>query len=166
MALTDEQKTAIAQWIDEGAKPADVQSRIAQEFDVHLTYMEVRFLFDDLKVMPKDPTPPEPVKPAEPPAPVAASEDLPEFEGDAPLAEEMPAPTEGGKVSVTVDTLTKPGTMVSGKATMSDGKNVEWYLDQYGRLGMVGPEAGYRPPQADIVDFQAALERELQKLGM
>lgn len=153
MALTDEQKLAAAKWIDEGAKPADVQSRLAREFDIHMTYMEVRFLIDDLKVMPKDPEPPETEKPAEPEAPA-----------ESPLAEEVPAACGG--VSVSVDTLTKPGTMVSGRATMSDGQQVEWYLDQYGRLGMVGPEAGYRPPQQDIPVFQAALERELQKMGM
>lgn len=155
MALTDEQKSAVAQWLDEGAKPADIQSRIAKDFDVHMTYMEVRFLIDDLKVMPKDPAPAEPVKPAEP---EQAQID------EAPLEEAPPA--GGGSVSVMVDTLTKPGTMVSGRATMSDGKTVEWYLDQYGRLGMVGPEPGYRPPQQDIAEFQAALERELQKMGI
>lgn len=159
MALTDEQKSAVAQWIDEGAKPADVQSRIAKEFDVHLTYMEVRFLIDDLKVMPKDPAPAEAPKPAEP-----AVEDAPPAAPPEPPTEAMPEPSGG--VSVQVDTLTRPGAMVSGRATMSDGKQVEWYLDQFGRLGMVGPEPGYRPPQQDIPTFQAALERELQKMGI
>lgn len=157
MALTDEQKTAVARWLEEGAKPADVQSRLAQEFDTHLTYMEVRFLLDDLKVMPKDPTPPEPVKPAEPEAAAAPA--------DAPADEVLP-PEGAGGVTLVVDTLTRPGAMVSGRATMSDGKKVEWYIDQTGRLGMVGPEPGYRPPQQDIPEFQAALENELQKLGM
>lgn len=159
MALTDEQKTTVARWIDEGAKPADVQTRLASEFDTHMTYMEVRFLIDDLKVMPKDPTPPEPEKPVEP---AVEAEAIPV--DPVPLEDAIPA--AGGGVSVTVDTLTRPGAMVSGRATMSDGKQVEWYLDQYGRLGMVGPEPGYRPPQQDIPEFQAALERELQKMGM
>lgn len=159
MALTDEQKQSVAAWIDEGAKPADVQSRIAKEFDVHMTYMEVRFLIDDLKVMPKDAAPPEPPKPAEPEPALAPAASEP-----APLDEAPPA--SPGKVSVTVDTLTRPGAMVSGRATMSDGQSVEWYLDQFGRLGMVGPQPGYRPPQEDITDFQAALDRELQKMGM
>src|SRR4030095_5386456 len=66
MVLTDEQKQAVAAWIEEGAKPADVQGRLEKEFDIRITYMEVRFLIDDLKVMPKDPAPPpEPPKPAE-----------------------------------------------------------------------------------------------------
>jgi transposase len=66
MVLTDEQKQSVAAWIEEGAKPADVQARLEKEFDIRMTYMEVRFLIDDLKVMPKDPVPPpEPPKPAE-----------------------------------------------------------------------------------------------------
>ena len=70
-----------------------------------------------------------------------------------------------GKVAVKVDSITRPGAMVSGSATMSDGKKVDWYLDQYGRLGMVPPEPGYRPQQSDLVEFQAALEKELMKQG-
>ncbi len=165
MALTEEQKKAVAVWIEEGAKPADVQGRLEKEFDVRMTYMEVRFLIDDLKVMPKDPPPPEPAKPAEP-AESAVPEPEAALPGEASLDDDLPAFEGGSGVSVQVDTLTKPGTMVSGKATMSDGKTVEWYLDQYGRLGMVGPEAGYRPPQQDIPAFQSALERELQKMGI
>jgi hypothetical protein len=35
-----------------------------------------------------------------------------------------------------------------------------------GRLGMVPPEPGYRPPQSDLAEFQLALEKELAKLGL
>jgi transposase len=69
MHLTDEQKQKVAAWIADGAKLSDIQNRIAEEFDIRLTYMDVRFLADDLKVMPKDaPEPPKPA-PAEAPAP-------------------------------------------------------------------------------------------------
>ena len=51
MVLTDEQKQAVTAWIEEGAKPADVQGRLEKEFGLRMTYMEVRFLIDDLKVM-------------------------------------------------------------------------------------------------------------------
>jgi hypothetical protein len=56
--------------------------------------------------------------------------------------------------------------MVSGSATFSDGKKAGWYLDQMGRLGMVPEEQGYRPPSADVAEFQMALERELVRMGM
>src|SRR5436190_16248394 len=99
MQLTDEQKQKVAAWIADGMKLADIQNRIAEEFDVRLTYMDVRFLADDLKVMPKDP--PEPVKPpaVEPPADTAAP-------GASALAGPDDAlPAGSGKVSLTVDTL-------------------------------------------------------------
>ena len=158
MNLTDEQKQKIATWIADGAKLSDIQNRIAEEFDIRLTYMDVRFLADDLKVMPKDP--PEPPKPApEAAAPAPA-------EGTSSLAgPEDAAATGGGKVSLTVDTLARPGTIVSGKVTFSDGKRAAWYLDQMGRLGVSPEEQGYRPPAGDVEEFQAQLDRELQKLG-
>ncbi len=164
MSLTDEQKKLVAAWIDEGLKPSDIQSRLESEFGLRVTYMDVRFLIDDLKLMPKDPEPPP--APAEaPPAgstPAAAGAALVE---DSPIADSA-IPAGSGGVSVKVDSITRPGAMVSGRATFSDGKTAEWYLDQMGRLGMVPPEPGYRPAEKDVTDFQAALERELAKMGM
>jgi hypothetical protein len=122
--------------------------------------MEARFLVDDLKLVPKDPEPP---KTPEPPAekkletkPVPAEE---------ALDEQIPAPAGATKVSVTVDQITRPGSLISGKVTFSDGQLADWYLDQMGRLGVVPKVQGYKPTQADVQEFQLALQREVQKLG-
>jgi hypothetical protein len=155
MNLTEAQQKTVSEWIAAGAKLSEVQSRLATEFDVRLTYMEVRFLVDDLKLRLKDPEPP---KPATPP-PTATT--------PAPLAEAAspePAPA-GGQVSVTVDQIARPGTMVSGGVTFSDGMSADWYLDQTGRLGLVAKQQGYKPSPADIQQFQMALEREMAKMG-
>lgn len=163
MHLTDEQKQTVAAWIADGAKLSDIQNRIAEEFDIRLTYMDVRFLADDLKVMPKDA--PEPPKPAPTEAPAAAPAAA-EPDAVPPLAGPDDAvPAAGGKVSLTVDTLARPGTIVSGGVTFSDGKRAAWYLDQTGRLGVSPEEQGYRPPAGDVEEFQVQLDRELQKLG-
>ena len=161
MHLTDEQKQKVAAWIADGAKLSDIQNRIAEEFDIRLTYMDVRFLADDLKVMPKDPPePPKPV-PAEAPAPA-----VPEPDAASPLAGPDDAvPAAGGKISLTVDTIARPGTIVRGGVTFSDGKSAAWYLDHTGRLGVSPEEQGYRPPAGDVEEFQVQLDRELQKLG-
>jgi hypothetical protein len=163
MQLTDEQKQKVTEWIGDGMKLSDIQNRLAEEFDVRLTYMDVRLLVDDLKVMPKDP--PEPPKPAPAPEESVAPE-VPAATEASPLAgpDEAAAPA-GGKVSLTVDTLARPGTIVSGKVTFTDGKKAAWYLDQMGRLGVSPDEQGYRPPAGDVEDFQTQLDRELQKLG-
>jgi hypothetical protein len=169
MSLTDEQKKQVATWIEAGAKPADVQSRLEAEFGLRVTYMEVRFLIDDLKIMPKDPVPPPPAAEQKVEPAIADGAEMADLPADELTGGETPFPADAtdslSKVAVNVDSITRPGAMVSGSATMSDGKKVDWYLDQHGRLGMVPPEPGYRPPENDIVAFQAALEKELMKQG-
>ena len=50
MNLSDEQKSIIAERLNDGASIADIQSLITNEFDVAATYMETRFLIDDLNL--------------------------------------------------------------------------------------------------------------------
>jgi hypothetical protein len=162
MQLDEAKRQKVAGWIAEGAKLSDIQSRLASEFGIKMTYMEVRFLVDDLKLVPKDPEPPVVFNPptAAPPAPVDAK--------PVPLPTEPPlAPPAGGpsSVSVTVDQITRPGAIVSGKVTFSDGQLADWYLDQSGRLGVVPKVQGYKPAAADVQQFQLALEKEVTKLG-
>ena len=171
MNLNEEQKKQVIQWLDEGAKVADVQSRLEKTFQLRMTYMEVRFLVDDLKVLPKDPAPPKapeaPAKPATPPAAPAPSVPAggPAAAIPLELQPEPPLPGGGGGVNVTVDAVVRPGAMISGNVTFSDGKTAAWYLDQAGRLGMVASEQGYRPSAADVEDFQMALQDELARKG-
>ncbi len=155
MQLTDDQKREVASWIEAGAKLSEVQQRLGETFGVRLTYMEARFLVDDLKLVPQDKE--EPVKPEETASPEAA----------ALLPEEQPAPAAGGgKVSVSLDQIMRPGALVSGKVTFSDGVVAEWYLDQMGRMGFVPPKPDYRPSAEDLTEFKVALERELARQGM
>ncbi|HEY1663439.1 MAG TPA: hypothetical protein VGI03_13555 [Verrucomicrobiae bacterium] len=149
MNLTEEQRQRVTAWILQGAKLSEIQNRLLSEFSVKLTYMEVRFLVDDLKLTPKDPEPPKTPEPAAPIKPV----------------EEKPTPAPG-KVSVGVDQIARPGAVVSGKVTFSDGKTADWYLDQTGRLGVVPAQQGYKPSPADVQQFQTALQEELQRMGM
>ncbi len=148
MNLDETQRQAVTTWINDGLKLAEIQKRLESDFGLRVTYLEVRLLVDDLKLKPKDPPPP----PAKPVAPEPAA-DLP------------PGLPASGGVSVTVDQLTRPGALVSGKAKFSDGKTAEWFLDQAGRLGLAAGEKGYKPPAADLQEFQIALQSELQKLG-
>jgi hypothetical protein len=54
MNLDESQTARVREWIGQGLKVADVQTRLADEFGVRLTYMEARLLLDDLKLRPKD----------------------------------------------------------------------------------------------------------------
>ncbi len=163
MKLDESQKRTVAQWIQDGLKLAEIQKRLGTEFHIQLTYMEVRFLVDDLKLTPLDPVKVEPLvsPPSAPPQP-------PKSETAAPLpGTTTPAanPAATSNVSVSVDSVTRPGAMVSGSVTFSDGESAAWYLDQMGRLGVVAKTQGYKPSQADVQAFQQALEAEFSKLG-
>lgn len=166
MNLEQGTRDKVVEWISQGAKLSEIQGRLASEYGLRLTYMEVRFLVDDLKLTPKDA---EPAKPT----PTLAGKDQkasPEqTQADrftpAPGGEPEEAPG-GGQVRVSVDQLARPGAMVSGKVTFSDGKSGQWYLDHTGRLGLVPPEPGYRPSPMDVQAFQSALETELSRMGM
>jgi len=163
--LSTEQQSIARQWIADGMKLSDFQRRLETDFDLKLTYMEVRFLIDDLKVLPKDPEPP-----AAPPAPAAApASSAAGHPAGAPVEPDEVVTPEGGlgggDVQVTVDAVTRPNAMVSGRVRFSDGKGAAWLIDNYGRPGLVADEKGYRPSQPDLMAFQAALERELSKLG-
>ena len=60
----------------------------------------------------------------------------------------------------------RPGAIVSGKVTFSDGQTADWYLDQTGRLGVVPKQQGYKPSAADVQQFQVALQNELARMGL
>jgi hypothetical protein len=156
MQLTDEQKQIVAMWIEEGFKLSEIQSKLATDLKINLTYIETRLLVDDLKLTPKDA--PEPVA-----SPAANQEALPEVPS---LLDPEKSAAPGGGLSLTVDTLARPGTIVSGSVVFSDGKKAGWYLDQAGRLGVVAEEQGYRPSPEDVQAFQAALDQELAQRGI
>lgn len=160
MNLDEGQRRKVAEWIEQGAKLSEIQTRIGKEFGISMTYMDVRFLIDDLKLKPKDVQPAAPVAiaPAKQPAGAAPAK--------API---MGAPTPGqehaGGVSVSVDQIARPGAVVSGKVKFSDGKGAAWLIDQMGRPGLIPDEQGYRPSQADIAEFQVQLQDELARMG-
>ena len=155
--LTEEQKQQVTHWVQEGASLAEVQKRLGAEFALSLTYMEARFLLDDLNLTVKD----------APKAP-AASADLSKPAGAAPVAPDplggAAKPAAGG-VRVVVDKVVRPGSVVSGTVAFSDGQSADWYLDQAGRLGLVPKVKGYQPKPADVQEFQYALQDELARLG-
>jgi hypothetical protein len=76
---------------------------------------------------------------------------------DAPASATQPV---AGKVTVALDRITRPGAVISGSVTFSDGVTAHWFIDQLGRLGMNRTPAGYQPTREDVVAFQ----QELRKL--
>ncbi|RME70058.1 MAG: hypothetical protein D6781_07205 [Verrucomicrobia bacterium] len=162
MKLTPEQKEAVAQWLAEEATIADVQKRLRDEFGISMTFMETRFLIDDLGLDIKDaPKPGADVDTAATPdgAPASGTDAEAELVDD-----DAPAGGTGG-VSVEVDQVTRPGAAISGTVTFSDGKSGHWALDQYGRIVFQGSDPEYRPSQADLEAFQRELSAKLERHG-
>ncbi len=149
MDLSDSQKSAVAAWIQEGKSLADVQRLLREEFSISMTYMDVRFLVDDLNITFTEPEPEEP------------AEDAAKPEKEAEIVEEG-----NGSVTVDVDAIMRPGALVSGTVTFSDGKSLNWQLSATGQLGLIpGDDPDYRPSPEDVQAFQVQLEEVLRKKG-
>lgn len=167
MNLDDAQKQKVRAWIDEGLKLADIQTRLGAELGLKLTYMEVRLLVDDLKLVPKDPERPVDATPTESAPPTPSANDAPTgpLSGTPRAPDQSASKSPRGGVSVSVDAVTLPGALASGSVTFSDGQTGKWYIDEMGQLGVAPTVKGYRPPQSDMASFQSALQVELRKLG-
>jgi hypothetical protein len=148
-SLTEDQRSAILRWGEEGYDLAGIHRKLADELGLKLTYMDARLLVAELEVpLPER----ESSKPREPEV-VKAVDDEAENE-------------EVGGVKVRADELARPGMVLSGKVTFSDGESGEWYVDQYGRLGLRMPTPGYQPSADDAATFQRQLGQIADQLGL
>jgi len=151
--LTKEQISKVSQWVAEGASLSVIQGKLSSELGISMTFLDVRFLVDDLNLTLQEKE--EPKKPEE----VNATT-------DSIVAEEGTSATGApAGVRVEVDTICRPGTMVSGNVTFSDNQKADWYLDMEGRPGLVPRTQGYRPTQNDIMEFQQKLDAALRQSG-
>ena len=157
MELSDAQKAAVTQWIQEGRSLADVQRSLREDFEISMTYMDVRFLVDDLDVAvaEEEPEPPELSE-------VETVEDATAEPAEAELVDEG----GNGAVTVDVDAIMRPGSLVSGTVVFSDGVSLGWQLSAAGQLGLIpGDDPEYRPNPEDVQSFQSQLEEVLRKKG-
>ena len=150
MKFSEEQIQQIKQWTVNLNSISELQDAINKTFNEHLTYMDVRFLLDDLNINLQK-----------------TEESVPEPKQDE--NEELPAEgelvDEGATVSVTVDPVTRPGCVVNGSVRFSDGESATWKLDELGRLALKPSKAGYRPSSEDVAKFQEALQKQLNSFG-
>ncbi len=166
MNLTEDQKAAVAEWVRGGASVSDVQKRLEEEFKQRHTYMDVRFLIDDLDLTLADkPAPAEPPPPPSPGGDPRSDGAMDADTAETELIDDGSAPGGGGKVSVTIDKITKPGALASGMVTFGDGNKAQWFLDQMGRLALNPSTPGYKPSQTDVMAFQRELQSIIERQG-
>ena len=180
MKLTPEQQQVVGGWVAAGDNLSTIQKKLRDTFEVSMTYMDVRFLVDDLNLQLKDPAPKAdtnlkgPAAKAAETAPAGAGAGG-EPEGELPPEEDLPAeldegvPAAGGPgaVTVSVDKVTLlPGAVASGTVTFSDGVTGKWMVDNYGRPGFTEiSREGYRPTPADAQAFMQELGAAMQQRG-
>ncbi len=141
---TDERKVIVRDLLAQGRTLSQIQDYLRKEKGDSITYMDLRLLLSE---MPDTKLPekelPKVVLPPEPPA----------------------VPAAAGKLSISMDQMPAPGSMLSGYARFSSGAKAHWFLDETGRLGME-PELGTgKPTQTDMQEFSTELRRMLQRSG-
>jgi hypothetical protein len=157
-SLTDDQVSRIRDWAEAGDGVPEIQKKLREEFDLRVTYLDTRFLLEDLKIELKPTPEPEPEKPA----PAEADE-----EGlEDPLDDTTDGADGGAGVTLTVDTVLRPGAIISGKADFGGGQTASWWLDQMGRLGLDTPDPNFRPTEEQAIAFQRELRTVIQKSGL
>ena len=172
MQLNDTQKDAVRKWIAEGCGLTEIQKRLNDEFKLSVTFLDLRFLVLDLGLAIKDqekktsagldlakaaPGRPDP----------GSAGGYAEASAEASDMEPGPLGPDGaGGVSVTLDRIVKPGSVVSGTVRFSDGVSASWMLDQLGRLALDAGKPNYRPSPEDVQAFQMELRNLLQSRGI
>jgi hypothetical protein len=181
MSLTPEQKEAVSAWVAAGDNLSVIQKKLTEQFKLSMTYRDVRFLVDDLGLELKNAAPKtdasdvskaavaKPAPGAARPEPVEGEAGIGGVPDDVLPPEDEAAPgvppPGPGTFSLEIDRIMRPGTMVSGSVTFSDGVSGKWALDQQGRLMLETAQKGYQPGPADIQTFQRELQAQLQRQG-
>lgn len=150
MDLSDEQKQVVSQWVTEGESIAKIQNLLKEQFNLGLTYMDVRFLVDDLGLVYKDSNE------------TSEAEDNSESKTEDAIEEH----DQLAGVTVDVDAVIRPGSLVSGTVRFSDGVSLGWQLTSTGQLGLIpGDDPEYRPSNEDLQSFQTQLQEVLKDKG-
>ncbi|MEO1834410.1 MAG: hypothetical protein ABGZ49_02865 [Akkermansiaceae bacterium] len=148
--LSEEQQSAMKQWAEDGSQLPDIQQRLKGQYGLNVTYMDTRLLVLDLGIDLQPEPEPEP-----------GSEE-PEAESDSP-AETTPDPSVpdqaelSGRLQVTTDEMARPGAIVSGSVTFSDGEKAAWMIDETGRPGLEPDTPDYQPTEPDLIEFEKHL---------
>ncbi len=152
--LSDEQTSAIKQWAEEGLQLADIQKRLMGQFGLNVTYMDTRFLVLDLGIE---------IQVDAPEAIEEGEVEVVDPGGPTPTIVD-PGQTEAPASSVQVgtDEVARPGAVISGTVTFSDGEKAVWMIDQMGRPGLDPDTPGYQPTEGDLDEFEKHLRAILK----
>ncbi len=139
MSITPDVLESIRSWAAQGIDLNGMQKNLADQ-GISIRFMELRFLLLDhgIEIATIAPAP------------------APEEEKQVPQ-DASPAPST--KVSVTLDELQIPGTMLSGKAVFPSGIRGAWCFDQTGRFSWT--DLSDKPSGEELQAFQNELNAML-----
>ncbi len=149
-SFSEEQIARLQAWADEGDNLSGIQKKLATDMGVKVTYLELRFLIDDLGIKLKEEEKPEPPKEDE------DAGGQPDADGGSPT---------GDGVVVEISALQRPGSMINGTAKFAGGEQMEWWVDQMGQLGIDPKNPGFRPTAEQMRSFQMELQRAVRGSG-
>jgi len=118
------------------------------ERGTNIRFMELRFLLLD-----------HGIEIAPPPAP-----EIPEAAEESPAANSAPIPASeavAARITVSIDELITPGTMISGKANFPSGIQGAWCFDQQGQFSWTALSA--TPSEQELRSFQMILNNTLSQ---
>jgi len=141
-SISPDVRAALEQSIQAGATLSQIQTQLTQALAKPITYMEARFILDDLglSLIEKE------------------VHHTPILNSSPDQTGNDPAHCASSSVTVDVDPVQRLGTLASGRVTFKDGQSASWQIDEYGRLGIIPSQAGYRPSTEDMVEFQKRLQ--------
>ncbi|MCR4573941.1 MAG: hypothetical protein K5787_09255 [Lentisphaeria bacterium] len=175
---TKERDEFIAEQLNAGVSLSDVQTRLAQEYGIKMTYFELRMLAMGLSVDWEKQD-----KPKATPAPVVAAPQEAAVEDETKAADTFDTETEetgleaeadedeelddseeavAGETKIVLDETPHPGAALSGTAVFASGASGKWLLSRSGQLGFEADEGSAEPDENDWQLFQTELRNILQ----
>jgi len=135
--------------LSENQSLSEIQKELENDHQLSMTYMELRMLVADL----------EDVEWSKPEAPV----DL----GAEDTTQEVPAEAVELKdeIELNISSIVRPGCVLSGDVTFRSGIKADWYVDQFGRMGM-DPKGEQTPTESELMEFQEALQKQVARRGL
>lgn len=135
--LSPEHVQTIRGWAEEGLDLNAIQKKLHEDLGLKLTFMDARFLLQDLDIRIKQPEPAPREEEPQNAAPAAPSSLL-------------------GKTRVSVDEVTPPHALMTGKVLFKSGAQGVWDIDRSGRINW---DAVMGEPTADdLREFEAELQ--------
>ena len=133
--------------LNSGTSLSNIQRLLDEEYDVNMTYLDLRMIASELNVNWEKQEAKKPVTPSMADETISAEEST----------EKQQQPSTG--TQVTVDKVTRPDALMSGTVKFKSGASGKWFVDHAQQLGLAPDSGSSKPTQEDIIEFQKELQQ-------